>query len=92
MNECPICYENLNNTFICTTPCKHTFCLRCVIDLKTHACPLCRQNLKKYMSKKLLSLNSKPINNTSNISHLHNHRANPPNLLSDENFPPLQRR
>lgn len=92
MNECPICYENLNNAFMCTTPCKHSFCLRCIIDLKTPICPLCRQNLKKYMPKNLLSFTSTPNNNTSNISRLHNNRNNSPNLLSDENFPPLQRR
>ena len=52
-NECPICYEIINNGSV-TTPCNHTFCYNCYMQFydKTNKrdCPLCRKNIQ---SKKI---------------------------------------
>lgn len=45
-NECPICYEqiNENGNFRVTTPCNHSFCFKCITHaMNTNAsCPFCR--------------------------------------------------
>ena len=48
--ECPICYESLENTNICTTKCKHSFCTCCFIKHVCNKsilpkCPLCREDI-----------------------------------------------
>lgn len=48
--ECPICYESLENTNICTTKCKHNFCTCCFIKHVCNKsilpkCPLCREDI-----------------------------------------------
>ena len=45
-NECPICFIELNNIFSVNTPCKHTLCLECFVQLKDNTCPICRGKLK----------------------------------------------
>ena len=45
--ECPICYESLNNKFSLTTDCGHKFCLDCfkkTVEIKS-SCPLCRKEV-----------------------------------------------
>ena len=62
MNECPICSESLKGLFKITTPCDHTYCLKCFLGLLNKTCPLCRSDVKlsKHMSDKL----EKKLNNT----------------------------
>ncbi len=45
MNECPICFENLKGLFKITTPCDHTYCLKCFLGLLNKTCPLCRSDV-----------------------------------------------
>jgi len=42
--ECPICYEVIQSTNACVTPCGHSFCFNCVIHSLQNAdtCPCCR--------------------------------------------------
>ena len=45
--NCPICYEPLGNGTTCTTPCKHEFCMQCLVrhQQTKSTCPLCRADL-----------------------------------------------
>lgn len=50
LNECPICYEDIQATRnTCTTACGHTFCFQCMMKcLQTNnACPCCRAVLQE---------------------------------------------
>ena len=46
-NECPICYEKLQDINVCTTKCGHSFCHQCMMkSLKwNNKCPSCRDKL-----------------------------------------------
>ena len=48
IQECCICFEVIGTTNTCTTPCNHTFCLRCIIMTmkNSHTCPCCRTPLR----------------------------------------------
>lgn len=45
--ECPICFDEIQQTNACTTPCGHSFCFKCVIKSMqaNEACPCCREPL-----------------------------------------------
>lgn len=45
--ECPICYDEIQSTNACTTPCGHSFCFKCVVKSMqaNEACPCCRAPL-----------------------------------------------
>ena len=45
--ECPICFDEIQQTNACTTPCGHSFCFKCVIKSmqSNEACPCCRTPL-----------------------------------------------
>ena len=46
--NCPICYDMLNlNRNIAITPCKHRFCLGCLLEhsKRSGLCPVCRGNI-----------------------------------------------
>ena len=47
VQECPICYEKIQKYGFCTTNCKHTFCMNCMVESmkKRKTCPLCRENM-----------------------------------------------
>lgn len=42
--ECVICYETLQKTNVCVTPCGHTFCFNCMMKhtQQNKDCPCCR--------------------------------------------------
>jgi len=46
-SECCICYDNIENTNVCITPCGHAFCFNCMVrSLKVKSlCPVCRGEL-----------------------------------------------
>lgn len=54
--ECPICLEDLQNKFVCTTPCGHKFCLQCILTFLEPVCPMCRANVERQMPLKLLNI------------------------------------
>lgn len=41
--ECPICFENMVCSEIAPIPCKHKFHTKCLKQISTDECPLCRQ-------------------------------------------------
>ena len=48
--NCPICFESLENTNVCITKCNHQYCVACFIkhvcnSKSNGSCPLCRNNL-----------------------------------------------
>ena len=45
--ECPICFEKIQKYGFCTTNCKHTFCMNCMVEAmkKKKTCPLGRENM-----------------------------------------------
>jgi hypothetical protein len=46
MDECPICYESMQQMLTVAIPCSatvsHRLCLKCFIHLEKKECPLCR--------------------------------------------------
>lgn len=42
-NQCPICFESIDNYNSCTTSCNHTFHLSCLLQSKQNNCPICRK-------------------------------------------------
>ena len=42
--ECPVCYENIPNNKIFTTPCQHVICIDCTKQCG-NVCPMCRQDM-----------------------------------------------
>ena len=40
MSECPICLEDLKGLFKIVTPCNHTYCLNCFLDLLDKNAPI----------------------------------------------------
>ena len=47
-NECPICYNNIDDTVKCLFECKHFVCMRCYISLskRNHdICIICRRDI-----------------------------------------------
>lgn len=49
MPACPICYEDMETRTTVTTVCNHTFCLSCVMMMRSYnnnnSCPLCRGDI-----------------------------------------------
>ena len=45
--ECVICYETLQTTNVCVTPCGHEFCFNCMMKhvQRNNGCPCCRTTL-----------------------------------------------
>jgi len=78
--KCPICFEQLK--FPKSLNCSHTFCLRCLFQLKNQKeCPVCRNPIEKSVqtykpSKKISDLlklyNSSLTKNNKNINELKN--------------------
>lgn len=49
MSECPVCFEELDTRMTVTTPCRHSFCLNCLLEFKSHICPICRFDFQENM-------------------------------------------
>ncbi len=82
MNECSICFSNLDKIFTITTSCKHTYCLNCFLNLNMFKCPICRYNFEIDLPEKIKVI----INNnlrTKNDANLSNY------FFNYNDFPPL---
>lgn len=82
--ECPICFENFENSFIVKIPCKHVFCLNCILNFINFECPLCRKSMLNKIPEKLLNIiknNSKYEKSIKNYDSL--------NIFNIIDFPPL---
>ena len=47
-DDCPICYNKLEDINVCTTKCGHSFCMGCMlrcIRMDNNTCPICRDKL-----------------------------------------------
>ena len=80
--ECPICLESIKEKIYITTPCNHVYCSKCFMNLLDTKCPLCRKELKEYLSDKMLNSIFKNRSKELPTSNLNFH-----NLID---FPPLQ--
>lgn len=88
MNECPICYEELQNRIFCIMPCKHKICLVCIVKMKTKTCPICRNDLSNLIPKEFEYM----CTTTQNHVHYQNNHSNQnQNVFSEDDFPPLSR-
>ena len=47
-DECPICYNKLEDINVCVTKCGHSFCMGCMIQCirRDNTCPICRGGLE----------------------------------------------
>lgn len=83
--ECPICLENTKNKFIVKTPCKHVFCMECVLQFTNTICPLCRTNNELQIPTKLLNI----IKKNDKLNQFKNLSTHTPNIHNLNDFPPL---
>ncbi len=54
MENCPICFEELNDQTISTLNCNHYFCEECLnklFETNKNQCPMCRSEIKEYHNK-----------------------------------------
>ena len=58
--DCCICF---GKQWLTITPCKHTLCLECLIQLRSDECPLCRSKIISKLPDKVKSF-FKLIDNT----------------------------
>ena len=60
--ECPVCF---GNEWLTTTPCQHTICLHCLLQLRKDECPSCRSKIWYALPQSLQSLVAMPHQNKS---------------------------
>jgi hypothetical protein len=84
MNECPICYEELQKRIYCVTPCNHKICLDCIVKMKTSTCHICRNDISKLFPKEFEFMHT-----TTQNHNIHSNQNQ--NVFSEDDFPPLSR-
>ena len=48
--ECPVCFESMDERIVTTPPCGHALCLPCLMRLRAPVrCPMCRAELAHLM-------------------------------------------
>jgi hypothetical protein len=83
--ECCICLENGLEIIICRFVCSHKVCLKCVCELNSFLCPMCRADFRKDLPgriAKIIEENRKSSNDTE-------YRPNNFDVNSQYHFPPL---
>ena len=82
--ECCICLDHGLEVIICRLVCSHKICLKCVCEMNTYLCPMCRKNFKTSLPGRIIKIidenggkTEKPIQN-SNFD-----------VESEYHFPPL---
>jgi hypothetical protein len=78
-SECPVCF---GNQWLTQTPCRHTICLNCLLQLRKDECPSCRGNIWYSLPKTLQNIVTMPNRNR-------NHRSQSLNIHNHEDFPSL---
>lgn len=91
MNECPICYEELQKRIFCITPCRHKICLVCIVKMKTKSCPICRNDLSNLIPKEFEYMRTTTQNQNHHIHSNQIHSNQNQNVFSEDDFPPLSR-
>jgi len=83
-SECSICYNKIGERNNCITPCGHTFCLTCIIEVirrDCNTCPNCRTLLTEEPNEiDLIENNTLDENNEINENILNN------NILNENNY------
>ena len=80
-DECPICFDNCY--YLCITKCKHSICIKCLLNLYYPVCPLCRNPLDKELPQNVLDIikRNKPESNKVQNNSL--------DIRDMDDFPPL---
>jgi len=79
-NDCPVCYENIQQNTLCLSECSHIFCAQCALKLNETAtmCPMCRQVLswrfRSFVHKEKLVMECASVEEAKGIQ-FHFHRA-----------------
>ena len=68
MNECPICYEDINYKTCIKLHCGHIFNKDCFVKFTINKCPLCRT---PFDQKKILKIDSNKIICKNSNNHLY---------------------
>ena len=69
MDECPVCFEDLDARIRTTTPCGHHVCLGCLLALaRPPRCPMCRADLAPLFPSRLQPLLLPPPSVSSDVS------------------------
>lgn len=70
MDECSICYENMESSGIITLNCGHTFHKACISKIMNKVCPLCRKpiNFREILD---IDKNARICKNAESIDHIY---------------------
>lgn len=79
--ECPICLDT--SYYLCITKCKHSICIKCLLNLYYPVCPLCRKSLDKELPQNVLDIIKKNKPKTKRIEN------NGLDIRDLDDFPPL---
>lgn len=73
VNECPVCFDSLENSVISVTPCSHIFCHPCLqswLNAGYRNCPNCKQSICSDNIHKVSNIETFNVNYSSKISKL----------------------
>ena len=69
-DSCIICYNTISEKDICETDCNHIYCSDCIntwFDRGNIFCPMCRQNIRRYIKDneiiRVIKINNNQLNN-----------------------------
>ena len=82
--ECIICLDNGSDRIICSFPCNHTVCLNCLYEFNSHLCPMCRQDIYKYLPYTLTRIIDQNLDKKK-----YKEKEYLPDVSSHIQFPPL---
>ena len=85
MEECYICFSNLEQINFKSLPCSHKICISCYIKLEKTKCPLCRKDFK-YSKEDLNKRNELGIENKYNFPSAQQNYINRTRINDFNNF------
>lgn len=83
--ECCICLENGLEIITSRLVCSHKVCLKCICELNSFLCPLCRKNFKKDLPGRIIKI----IQENQEKSGKKEEVVNNFDVNSSYHFPPL---
>ena len=83
MEECYICFSNLELSDFKSLPCFHKICFSCYLRLEKSKCPLCRKDFKYNKEDIIKIAENNFINNVSKEGTLTN-KSYPSDTLSNQ--------
>ena len=89
MEECYICFSNLESSDFKSLPCSHKICFSCYLRLEKTKCPLCRKdfkyNLEDKNKRRELGIQNKYNSPSTQQNYIERSRINDFNNINNDN-------